>query len=86
MIKLRLRLDDDRLKLRVGLEQKLKLKLCPTEGKLIPVYTGGYSVTPSTFTTILMTKDKRMTDNVVVDPIPSNYGLITWNGSFLTVS
>ena len=49
-------------------------------------YTGEYEVTPSSETQTLDTTGKRMTRPVVVNPIPSNYGLITWNGSFLTVS
>lgn len=49
-------------------------------------YTGSYEVTPSAETQTLDTKDLRMTDNIVVNPIPSNYGLITWNGSTITVS
>ena len=49
-------------------------------------YTGEYTVTPSAETQTLVTKNYRMTDNVVIAPIPQNYGLITWNGSTLTVS
>lgn len=49
-------------------------------------YTGIYEVTPSAETQTLLTKNYRMTDNVVINPIPSNYGLITWNGATLTVS
>lgn len=49
-------------------------------------FTGSYSVTPSGETQILETKNLRMTDNVTIEPIPNNYGLITWNGAFLTVS
>lgn len=49
-------------------------------------YTGEYEVTPSSETQTLDTAGKRMTRPVVVNPIPNNYGLITWNGSFLTVS
>lgn len=49
-------------------------------------YIGEYEVTPSSETQTLDTTGKRMTRPVVVNPIPSNYGLITWNGSFLTVS
>lgn len=49
-------------------------------------YTGDYSVIPSGEAQVLLTKDLRMTDNVTVEPIPSNYGLITWNGSVITVS
>ena len=51
-----------------------------------PAYEGEYTVTPSQETQILQTEDLRMTANVTINPIPSNYGLITWNGSFLTVS
>ena len=49
-------------------------------------YTGDYAVTPSGETQTLNTNGLRMTDNVTVNPIPSNYGLITWNGAVLTVS
>lgn len=49
-------------------------------------YLGPYEVTPSQETQTLQTTNKTMTQNVVVNPIPSNYGLITWDGSILTVS
>lgn len=49
-------------------------------------YTGAYEITPSAETQTLETLNLRMTDNVTINPIPSNYGLITWNGAFLTVS
>lgn len=49
-------------------------------------YTGDYVVTPSQETQTLETKNKRMTGNVTINPIPNNYGLITWNGSIITVS
>lgn len=49
-------------------------------------YHGSYTVTPADEVQILETKNLQMTDNVTINPIPSNYGKITWNGSFLTVS
>lgn len=49
-------------------------------------YTETYVATPSTEAQTFSTKNLRMTDDFVVNPIPSNYGLITWNGSTLTVS
>lgn len=51
-----------------------------------PAYTGAYTVTPTQSTQTLATEGKRMTADVVVNPIPSNYGLITWDGTALTVS
>ena len=52
----------------------------------LPVYTGGTNITPSTSEQVLNTADKVVTRNIVINPIPSNYGLITWNGATLTVS
>lgn len=49
-------------------------------------YTGEYSVTPSGDVQTLETNGLRMTDNITINPIPTNYGLITWNGSVITVS
>lgn len=53
---------------------------------LTPYYEGAYHVTPTNHSQVLDTSEMRMHDNVTIDPIPSNYGLITWNGSFITVS
>ena len=55
-------------------------------GQDLPTYTGATIVTPSQSTQTLATADRVMASNIVVNPIPSNYGLITWNGSTLTVS
>lgn len=52
----------------------------------LPTYTGETVITPSTAEQVLNTADKVVTRNIVINPIPSNYGLITWNGSTLTVS
>lgn len=52
----------------------------------VNTYDGPYEVTPSTETQTLATDNLLMTDNVIINPIPNNYGLITWNGSTLTVS
>lgn len=49
-------------------------------------YTGRYEVTPSSETQVIPIAGKLAQRNITVNPIPSNYGLITWNGSALTVS
>ena len=49
-------------------------------------YEGPYTVTPLGSRQVLQTRNLVATANIVVEPIPSNYGRITWNGSFLTVS
>ena len=52
----------------------------------VPEYDGSYTVEPSEFETVLSCEGKKMLENVVISPIPSNYGLITWDGSTITVS
>lgn len=49
-------------------------------------FDGDYSVTPSAETQVLQTKDLVMRQDLTINPIPNNYGLITWNGAYLTVS
>lgn len=49
-------------------------------------YTGAYDVTPSSEAQIIPIANHIASRNITINPIPSNYGLITWNGSILTVS
>lgn len=49
-------------------------------------YNGNYTVTPSLATQVLNTAGSILVQNITINPIPSNYGLITWDGSVLTVS
>ena len=49
-------------------------------------YEGTYDVTPTQSEQILYTDGLRMTDNVRIAPIPSNYGLVTYNGNVITIS
>lgn len=50
-------------------------------------YTGEYEITPQARSDVILdTSGKMMTDDVIIKAIPSNYGLITWDGSTLTVS
>lgn len=53
---------------------------------LPPSYEGEYEVTPTQETQTLATDSLYMRGNITINPIPQNYGLITWNGSTLTVS
>ena len=50
------------------------------------IYDGPVMVTPSISPQYLYTKDKKVLDNITINPIPRNYGLITYNGFELTVS
>ena len=52
----------------------------------VDVYDGVTEVTPSTEMQVLPTRKKTVTNNIIINPIPSNYGLVTWDGSRLTIS
>lgn len=49
-------------------------------------YRGDYTLTPSTSTQVIPMKGKTALADITINPIPSNYGLITWDGSAITVS
>lgn len=49
-------------------------------------YHGAVDITPTASVQVLETQGKLLADNIIIEPIPNNYGLITWNGSYLTVS
>ena len=49
-------------------------------------YSGETVVTPSAEVQVLQTGNRVVLENITINPIPSNYGLITWNGAVLTVS
>lgn len=51
-----------------------------------PTYGGETHITPSAETQILSTHNRIVKENIIIEPIPSNYGLIGWDGSILTVS
>ena len=58
----------------------------PFIGGMWPAYEGSYTVVPGATAQVLSTERKSMLHDVTVAPIPSNYGLITWDGSVITVS
>lgn len=49
-------------------------------------FTGDYEATPSDEEHRLLTAGKVLAHDIIINPIPSNYGRITWNGAYLTVS
>lgn len=49
-------------------------------------YEGPYEYTPTQELQTVLIQAQMATRNITINPIPSNYGKITWNGSTLTVS
>ena len=52
----------------------------------IPIYSDGYTVTPGEKAITINCSGKRMSQDIIVSPIPSNYGRVEWNGVALRVS
>lgn len=50
------------------------------------IYDGAYEWTPTQSTQTIEIENKKALTNITINPIPSNYGLITWDGSTITVS
>ena len=67
-------------------DSKFELKWTYADASSKDEYMGSYEVTPSTEEQTLSTTDKVLTRDVVIKPIPNNYGLITWDGTKITVS
>ncbi len=55
-------------------------------GRSVPVYPGPTEFTPTTETQTIAVSGYRLKEDITINPIPSNYGLITWDGSTLMVS
>lgn len=51
-----------------------------------PVYHGEHTFTPSGETQTVPVANHTMLQDIVINPVPSNYGLITYNGNTITVS
>ena len=51
-----------------------------------PHYGGAYEFEPSADAQVIETHGLLLDEDITIDPIPSNYGLITWDGSTITVS
>ena len=49
-------------------------------------YQGDLEFTPTDETQTIATKDLVLSDDIIINPIPSNYGLISWNGRGILVS
>lgn len=57
-----------------------------TKVREVEYWTGATTFTASAEAQVYETNGLTMPRNITINPIPNNYGLITWNGSNLTVS
>jgi len=73
-----LSIDEDR-------EEPLDIGVNDTPNYLPPVYDGETVVTPSEIEQVLSTINHIVLNNIVIAPIPSNYGRIIYNGSNIRI-
>ena len=52
----------------------------------LPTYDGAVQVTPSAGPQVLETRNTALYQNITINPIPHNYGLISWSGLGIKVS
>lgn len=75
-----LRIEDD-----VGIDLGVSEQIVIEGHDTLP-YRGEYEFTPTEDVQTVHINGLRATRNITINPIPSNYGKISWNGSVLTVS
>lgn len=59
---------------------------CSFEGMASSNYDGPYIIEPTQKTVVVPTAGKTLSKNIIINPLPSCYGLIEWDGNVLTVS
>lgn len=52
----------------------------------VDVYDGAMEITPTEEVQVLPTTNKTAVGNIIVNPIPRNYGRVVWDGSKLTIT
>lgn len=79
---------NDEQKFEVAFEEdsKFEMKWTYADASSKDEYMGSYEVIPSEEEQSLSTTDKILTRDVIIKPIPNNYGLITWNGATLMIT
>lgn len=65
--------------------KKLSGKVSVPEGSLAPAYTGPYEYTPAETQQVINISGQKAVENIVIKPVPGNYGRIAWNGTSLRV-
>lgn len=52
----------------------------------VDVYDGEYTITPISEAQTIPVAQLLMRDNLTIEAIPNTYGLISWNGAYLTIT
>ena len=77
---------DHRIRARARIENMIKGSAIQMLPIFPEAYTGPTTVTPGPEAQTLNTAELMVAENIIIEPIPNNYGLITWDGHTITVS
>ena len=69
----------------IGRSDDIVIDVTKPDGGLPPGYDGVYEVTPSDEEQRLPTKNRLTKNDIIVKPIPSNYGKVSYNGAVLMI-
>lgn len=80
--------DEIAIPMRIGTDSENIGMSIGAEYAIAPVeeYEGSYEFTPTEEAQTIQISGEMATQDIVINPIPSNYGLITYNGTTITVS
>ena len=86
MVRLRLASGRDaHIALRTGGDPTMRMS-SEVRAATLPTYGGPTEFTPSEEAQTAHTAGTQLPGDITINPIPSNWGRISWNGSVLTVS
>lgn len=64
---------------------KISVSIGDSSGNVYPIYRNQTVVIPTEEDQVLSTKNKVVSDDIIVKAIPSNYGRVSYNGSTLRI-
>ena len=67
-------------------EHQVGLETAIVQGERVEYYEGPYSFTPSAQAQTIPVNHLMASQDITIEPVPQQYGLITYNGSTITVS
>ena len=76
--------DGNELTLAIDEAEDMELTLEQASG--YPTYTGATTFTPTQEAQIALTAGKVVLQDITINPIPYNYGLVTYQGNIITIS
>ena len=69
-----------------GGERLAEITVHGSGGTPVPKYTGPYEFTPTDEAQTVTITGKQATQDITINPIPSNYGRVSYNGRIITIT